>query len=204
MNTQHLVLAILWILYCVLHSGLASLQWKAQVKIWMGNNFRYYRLVYTLFAFASLAGVIAYQLQIDSSALFATTLFTQIVGSLVFILGLIIMAICIRKYFMHLSGLKSLYLNDEQAANQLQVSGIHRFVRHPLYLGTFMTIWGLWLLFPQLSLLIANVIITLYTVWAIGLEEKKLVAEFGDAYRRYQKQVPKLVPLPGRTAPESF
>ncbi len=101
---------------------------------------------------------------------------------------------------MSLSGLKSLYLNDEQAANQLQVSGIHRFVRHPLYSGTFLAIWGLWLLVPQLSLLVANIIITAYTLLAIGWEEKKLEAEFGDSYRLYKQQVPKLIPLPGKSS----
>lgn len=114
--------------------------------------------------------------------------------------GIAIMAICIRKYFLHLSGLKSLYLNDEQAANQLQITGIHRFVRHPLYSGTFMAIWGLWLLVPRLSLLLANLVITAYTLMAIAWEEQKLEAEFGDSYRRYKKEVPRLIPLRGKPA----
>lgn len=170
----------------------------------MGKGFRLYRLWYTVFAFVSLGVVVGYQLSIDTPYLFTPTLLSNIAGALIGVGGLLVMGICIRKYFMHLSGLKSLYLNDEQAANKLQISGIHRFVRHPLYTGTFMAIWGLWVAVPQLSLLVANAIITGYTIWAIKWEEQKLLQEFGDDYRRYQQQVPRLLPLPGRSTAHSF
>jgi protein-S-isoprenylcysteine O-methyltransferase Ste14 len=39
-----------------------------------------------------------------------------------------------------------------------------------------------------------NTVITLYTILAIRYEEAKLVAEFGEQYREYQKAVPKLIP----------
>jgi methanethiol S-methyltransferase len=53
----------------------------------------------------------------------------------------------------------------------------------------------LFLLLPYLSLLIANSIITVYTLIGIGLEEKKLVNEFGESYSNYQASVPKLIPF---------
>ena len=93
---------------------------------------------------------------------------------------------------MSLSGLRSLF--QETVYPELIISGIHRYVRHPLYLGTFLFIWGLAVLFPYFSLVIANTIITVYTLLAIPFEEEKLVQEFGDQYRRYQKQVPKIIP----------
>jgi protein-S-isoprenylcysteine O-methyltransferase Ste14 len=102
------------------------------------------------------------------------------------------MLVCIRKYFVSLSGLKSLY--QEEPAAELMITGIHRYMRHPLYSGTFLAIWGLWVLWPSASLLIANAVITIYTLLAIRLEEEKLVAEFGDQYRLYQQKVPKLIP----------
>lgn len=200
MDLQHGLLVFYWVLFCGLHSVLASLWWKRLAQRIMDGSFRFYRLFYTVFAFVSLSLVIYYQVQIASPRLLEQSLFLAISGSAIMLAGVVVMAICIKKYFMSLSGLKSLYLNDEQAANQLQVSGIHRFVRHPLYSGTFLAIWGLWLLVPQLSLLLANGVITIYTLLAISWEEKKLEAEFGDSYRKYKKQVPKLMPLPGRTS----
>lgn len=199
MNKAHLILLGLWVLFCALHSLLASLWLKNKIAPAMGAAFRYYRLFYTLFAFASLGAVLYYQLGLHSPLLLPRHPVLQTGGYLLAASGLVVMAICIRKYFLNLSGLKSLYTHDQEAANELQVTGIHRFVRHPLYSGTFMAIWGGWLLLPNLSLLIANVVITGYTLLAIDWEEKKLIAEFGDSYRSYRKQVPRLVPMRGKS-----
>lgn len=196
MNTPHQILLLGWILFCALHSILASLGWKKTMQRLMGRHFRLYRLYYTLFAFLTLGLLIWYHTVIESPLLFTPLWWPKILGIGIGIGGLVIMGICIRKYFMHLSGLKSLYLNDEQAANQLQISGIHRYVRHPLYSGTFLAIWGAWLYYPVLSLFIANSVITVYTLLAIEWEEQKLIKEFGDSYIQYRKQVPKLIPNP--------
>ncbi|RYZ50825.1 MAG: isoprenylcysteine carboxylmethyltransferase family protein [Chitinophagaceae bacterium] len=128
----------------------------------------------------------------ESSALLPTSVFTQIAGIIIGLLGLVIMFICIKKYFVSLSGIKSLV--EEKPSTELMIAGIHRYTRHPLYLGTFLAIWGAWFLFPTLSLFVSNIVITLYTLYAIQLEETKLVAEFGDQYRKYQQSVPKLLP----------
>ena len=77
------------------------------------------------------------------------------------------MILCIKNYFLSLSGLKSLL--NESYSNELIIKGVHRYVRHPLYLGTFAFIWGLWLLLPTVSFLIVNVIITTYTLVGIRL-----------------------------------
>jgi protein-S-isoprenylcysteine O-methyltransferase Ste14 len=37
---------------------------------------------------------------------------------------------------------------------------------------------------------------TLYILIALQLEEKDLVTYHGDAYRKYQEQVPMILPLP--------
>lgn len=192
MLQTHLFLAVLWIAYCVLHSVLASLSVKAWVQKRVGSQFRHYRLFYTLFAAVSLIAIVYFQLGIQSIVLFPKSLYTTFAGSLIGITGFGIMLVCIKKYFASLSGVKSLV--QEMPSAQLMIKGIHRHIRHPLYLGTFLAIWGGWLLFPTLSLLISNVVITVYTLYAIQLEEAKLVAEFGDQYRAYQKSVPKLIP----------
>ena len=192
MLLNHLLLAIFWILYCVLHSVLASLFVKQWVQQKNKNLFRYYRLFYTLFAFLSLVAVFGYQFSIESSYLFEQTFFSKLSGGIASLVGLGLMLICIKKYFFSLSGLKSLY--QETPSAELMIAGIHRYMRHPLYTGTFLFIWGLWLLIPSVSWLIGVLVITAYTLFAIKLEEAKLVQEFGDKYREYQRTVPKLIP----------
>ena len=192
MLVSHIILAVLWIVYCVLHSLFASLAFKKWMETLTDKHFRLYRLYYTLFAFISLTGIILYQFSISQKIIFKSNSFTLAIGSLVSITGLIIMAICIRKYFMQFSGLRSLIENN--AGNKLMVTGIHKHVRHPLYSGTFLFIWGFLLLLPYWSLLITCSIITLYTLIGIRLEENKLIREFGKPYEDYQNEVPMIIP----------
>ncbi len=72
--------------------------------------------------------------------------------------------------------------------------GAYRFVRHPLYLFTLLFIWST----PRFSTdqLLFNVLFTLWTVVGARLEERDLVADFGETYRRYQRSVPMLIPRP--------
>jgi protein-S-isoprenylcysteine O-methyltransferase Ste14 len=192
MITGHIVLGVLWAIYCVLHSVLASGGIKKKMQQWLGKGFKFYRLAYTLFAFFGLVAILWFQIMLASPLLLDTSTFTIAVGSILTFAGLVIMGICISKYFMSLSGIKSLV--QEQTYSELIISGIHRYVRHPLYLGTFLFIWGLLVIIPVFSLFLSNLIITIYTLAAIRLEEAKLIDEFGESYRRYQQSVPKILP----------
>jgi protein-S-isoprenylcysteine O-methyltransferase Ste14 len=189
---SHIILAMLWIIYCALHSLLAS-DWAKKLLRRQVKHYKYYRLWYTLFAFVFLVFLLYYQVSMPTQHLFLVTRMLLISGGLISVSGLVLMIICIHKYFMNLSGLRSLFI--ENFSNELQITGIHKYIRHPLYLGTFAFIWGLFLLLPYLSLLIANGIITVYTLIGIGLEEKKLVNEFGESYSSYKASVPKLIPF---------
>jgi methanethiol S-methyltransferase len=193
MMSEHIFLAVLWILYCVTHSLLADPAWKKKLEITLGKKFRFYRLGYTLFAFLGLALIVIYQYRLTSPVLFYRSSAIMYIGWMVFFVGILIMALCIKKYFISLSGLLSLV--NEPPRTRLMISGLHQYVRHPLYLGTFITIWGGFLLLPLLSLFISNIIITLYTLIGIRLEEKKLILEFGEDYIRYKKRVPSLLPF---------
>ncbi len=75
---------------------------------------------------------------------------------------------------------------------QFQVKGPYVWVRHPLYLFMLLMIWSC----PDLTLdrLLFNVLWTAWIYLGTVLEERDLVADFGDQYRSYQKEVPMLVP----------
>jgi methanethiol S-methyltransferase len=189
---SHSMLTIGWIVYCSLHSILAASSVKKYPHKWMGVHSRFYRLYYTVFSFVGLTILLFAQFTIPSIAIITETKFTQITGIIISTIGALIMLLCISKYFFQLSGLKSLI--RESAANELMITGIHKYVRHPLYTGTFIFIWGLWIVYPFLSLLITNVIITIYTLIGIRFEEKKLVKEFGESYKLYRENTPMLIP----------
>src|SRR3982751_2149456 len=178
MFQTHLLLAIAWITYYVLHSVLAAHQVKKRAQNKLGNQFRLYRLYYTIFSFIGLTALLLYQFFIPSKLLFIPPNFLKVLGILIMVIGGCIMLLMIRKYFMQLSGVRWLY--EQRVKSTLEVTGLHRYVRHPLYLGTFAFIWGWFLLSPLLSFFIASVIITIYTLIGLRFEEQKLIKEFGD------------------------
>jgi len=192
MVSSHIILACMWILYCLLHSVLASLKFKKWIGPRMGKQYKLYRLYYSIFAFVSFVPMVTWLILLPSYKLFATTRFTMIIGSTITLSGFAIMCISNIKYFMQTTGLNALIEEEKEYA--LMMSGIHQFVRHPLYTGTFLFIWGWFILIPNISVLITDVIITVYTLIGLNFEEKKLEKEFGDSYRLYKQKVPALIP----------
>ena len=69
----------------------------------------------------------------------------------------------------------------------LQIGGPYRLVRHPLYFGWVLATFGA--AHMTGDRLAFAVLTSLYLAIAIPWEERSLVAVFGDAYRRYQRQV---------------
>lgn len=102
------------------------------------------------------------------------------------------MGISIKKYFMLLSGVRSIY--QPVPVNELKIDGIHRYMRHPLYAGTILFVCGLFFIFPYLNNFIAVVLLILYVLIGIYFEEKKLIKEFGSKYLDYMFNVPMLIP----------
>lgn len=105
-----------------------------------------------------------------------------------------IMLACVKKYFSAVSGIKA-FSRERSSGAVLQTEGLHSYTRHPLYFGTLLFIWSLFLLFPLLSNLISCCLISGYTVAGIYLEERKLIIEFGEGYKDYARKVPMLIPL---------
>ncbi len=185
----HVLLLVYWAAYCILHSLLCTEWLKQKLYKWTFLTARSYRVFYNLVAIVSLALLSWFQLQVKSSLLFETGLLSVIIASILLLSGIIIMGICMKKYFREMSGLY------KDAVDVLQVNGLHRIVRHPLYLGTFSFIAGIFIYWPYYKNAIVLAVIIIYTLLAIGLEEKKLLRQFGDDYQQYRETVPKIIPF---------
>ena len=76
---------------------------------------------------------------------------------------------------------------------RLVTNGLYALVRHPLYFFSLLLIWFQ----PVMTLrtLIFNLLATAYFWAGSRIEERRLAAFFGDAYRNYQRQVPAFFPV---------
>lgn len=191
---SYLYLVALWLFFGLTHSLLATEWWKRWMASLLGRYFRYYRLGYSFFAFGLLAFIIFYELRLPPRWLWQPPLYLQAVLSLPALAGLLIMGACIRRYFFYLSGIDVLFRHTTSSIG-LVTNGLHRYVRHPLYFGTLLTLWSFFFLFPELGYLITCILATLYTWIGALWEEQKLRREFGDAYVAYQRRVPMLIPF---------
>ena len=74
----------------------------------------------------------------------------------------------------------------------LTISGPYRFVRHPLYFCVLLMIWSN----PYLTMdrLLFNILWTVWIYVGAFLEERDLIADFGESYREYKRKVPMLIP----------
>lgn len=72
-----------------------------------------------------------------------------------------------------------------------RLSPLHRFVRHPWYACGLVLIWTRDMNAPRL---VSALAVTLYLIVGSRLEERKLEARFGAAYRDYRNRVPGLIP----------
>ena len=97
-----------------------------------------------------------------------------------------------------LFGLRQVWLNlrgIEYTQLPFTESNMYRYSRHPLYVGWLMVIW----LTPHMTIshLFFALGVTLYTLCAIGYEERDLV-RFHPEYADYRRRVPKLFPRLGK------
>lgn len=199
MIKSHLILAIAWMAFCILHSILAAGKVKRYLEKKMGKYFFMYRLFYTSFAFLSFAAIIIYEVSMATVYLFIPIPPVLLAGLACCFAGAMMMIRCMYKYFLRFTGLHSAFGNHDEKV--LFTDGLNQYVRHPLYAGTLLFIWGAFLATPYGSLFVSNIIITAYTLVGIRFEEKKLAQEFGEAYTSYRKKVPMIIPTFGRQLP---
>jgi protein-S-isoprenylcysteine O-methyltransferase Ste14 len=86
----------------------------------------------------------------------------------------------------------ALVKNEPEVRLPLVARGAYRWVRHPVYLSLLLVVWSHPTMTPDR--LLFNILWSVWVVTATMLEERDLVAAFGDAYRKYQEEVPMIIP----------
>lgn len=182
---NEIILALLWIGFGIIHSVLASDAVKKAFSI------KYYRLIYNLLAIVLLISIVFFQISIDSKKLMPDSIFNQLLGGIMMFAGIFVVYLSLKNYDM-----KEFIGTDFQYKKQpeLTTEGLSEYVRHPLYVGILLFIWGSFGFFTTEAYLTTALFLSIYIRIGIYFEEKKLVGVFGKKYEDYQKNVPMLIP----------
>lgn len=195
------ILALLWILWCFLHSFLITAAVAERLRKHLGRRYAWYRLFYNLFALLTLMPVVGWSFLLPYADLFVWTWpWTALQALLWAAAGALILAGA-RDYpldeFLGLRQIRPLDREEgspigEKEEPRLVTDGVLGFVRHPWYLAALLVLWARDLA-PQD--LVTSAVLSAYLLIGACLEERKLIRVYGDAYRNYRQQVSMLVPL---------
>ncbi len=184
-------IAVAWAAYGFIHSWLAATHVKDALSNRWPGAMRAYRLLFNLQAVLLLLPPLWLTWRYSGPMILEWPQWFSLPIALATVAGFV----WSMKWYdgMDFMGLRQIMTGREQSS--LRISPMHRYVRHPWYaLGLLF----MWTRDANAAWLITYCAITLYMLVGIHLEEKKLIATFGDAYRVYRKRVASLTPLPGR------
>ena len=192
----YLFIALLWILWCALHSTLITKTVTDYVKRKLGNQYRFYRLFFNIVSLVTFAPLLYYSISHRGPLVFHWEGSLLIVKYFLLVTGIFLFVAGARHYSMsQFFGIHQIKTGQTDHTlseyDTFDTSGILSVIRHPWYTGGIMIIWSSDI---YLSTLLNNIVISVYFVLGSFLEERKLLLEFGDKYREYQKNVSMLVP----------
>ncbi len=188
-------------LYGLLHSILAGQDVKQRFKAILGERAYHglYRLIYNLIAVVTLIPVIILMSQNGDHILWQFNDAWAPILSIIQAIGVIGVVVSLIQIDLgRFAGLRQLwtYLNDEAlplSEEPLQIKGLYRIVRHPLYLFSLMATWPVQVM--SVGYFGWCLGVTLYFAIGSYFEEKRLLRIFGKPYADYQASVPWLIPL---------
>jgi protein-S-isoprenylcysteine O-methyltransferase Ste14 len=73
-------------------------------------------------------------------------------------------------------------------------NGLYKYVRHPIYLGTFIRVIAIPIYTSSLPGFLFGLLAIPVLNYRIGIEERMLIEEFGEEYIRYRERTWKLFP----------
>lgn len=197
---KYLIVALMWIGFGLIHSLLIDLRFSNWAKRVMGRYFAFYRLGYNLLSLFLFSVMIYFTKTVDSELIYEfnppwTILqLVLLVGS-----GVVIIWAFLSYDALEFVGIRQLInfgkRKDVYYPKTITKKGLLGVVRHPMYFASIVFIWSL---NSTRTDIITHLILTIYILIGIKLEERKLVKEFGSMYIEYQKEVPALIPFTKR------
>ena len=176
-----------WVVYLAMHSVLADGNVKAAAERVFGNGYRFYRLGYTIISTAGLFGLMFLSGSIPGDYFFERGPF-RFISFLLTLGGVILIQASLRN-----NRLKP-FLGFSPEEPGFRTAGLLSWIRHPIHAGVILITLSFFIFIPNLPTLVSCGCVLLYLPIGIYLEERKMIAAYGDAYRKYREEVPALFP----------
>jgi protein-S-isoprenylcysteine O-methyltransferase Ste14 len=186
---MHAVYAGAWLSFGIAHSILC----QPRVKLWAAPQLgRAYRLVYNGVSLVHIGVVLGLGRALIAPVDFSLP--TALLG--IHLVGWVVFLMALKDYdlsrFSGMAQWRGVGSDDDE---NFVTNGFHRYVRHPLYLGAVMMLWG----GVRDDLGFATALwASLYFAIGTVFEERKLAGLYGQAYLDYKARVPAIVPWKGR------
>ncbi|QIG81345.1 methyltransferase family protein [Stakelama tenebrarum] len=186
---DHLAYAAAWLAFGMLHSMSAGATARRGLGRLLG---RWHRIGYNLLATGQLAAVLAVGALVSADAPgWSRPPLLIAAQAAMLALGAVLGVIALRSYragpFLGSAQLRG----EDDDGQPLAIDGLHRRMRHPLYTAAMLILWGL----VRSDVSFATALwASLYFHVGSRFEERRLIARYGDVYRRYRREVPRFLP----------
>jgi methanethiol S-methyltransferase len=195
---KYLYISFIWAGYCFLHSYLISGRFTKFTERLLKNYYAWYRLFYVLLSLVLLVPLIRYTNAMDNRIIIEWVSPWSVIR-IILMYGSLLMffwAFFFNYDSLSFFGIRQI-MNFGKTKNTNPSAGIKKngllgVIRHPMYLCLIIYLWCQ--TFRMVDIIV-NVILTVYVIIGTILEEKKLILEFGDYYKKYQQEVPMLIPF---------
>ncbi len=195
-----LIITSLFLIFGISHSILASHKFKLALTKKLGNKIAFYRMSYNVSSI--LVFLFIYKVSPKPNYIIYDLSFPFDIIIVIFQIASGIILLWTSKFinmreFLGLTQIKRFYdgtysNGDLDEKLELRIEGPFKYSRHPIYLFSSLFL----ILRPTMDFFYLIFLINMLLYFYIGsyFEEKKLVTIFGDRYRQYQKDVPKIFP----------
>lgn len=183
------------LLYGLIHSLLAGQRAKSQFERAFGARAYHglYRLIFNLIATITFLPFLLLLIAAPSTAVWSVDGAFALALRAVQVLGLIGLTLSLLQIdlgeFAGLAQLRAYLLGEPLplAPRPLQVRGVYRWFRHPLYLFAMLVLWAQ----PLMTDVMLGFVLGSSLYFAIGsrYEEKRLLAIYGEQYSAYLERV---------------
>ena len=194
-----LLLGVLCVVWCVLHSLLINPRVDEWLRSRLGSGYVFTRLGYVVFSSISVLALLIYARSLPSRMIFPFEGIMAVVRWLGLALAIMIFFVAARGYDHHyFFGFRQALAHRtgrEPALPAFSRRGIHEWMRHPYYSATLLVL----VFMGDVTDvgLVWRGIFFVYTIVGTWLEERKLLVFYGEEYARYRRQVPMFVPWRG-------